>query len=79
VTLSLRVKSVTWEAPNILSYDLRPAQDAQLPPFTAGAHIDLALPSGLMRSYSLVNSQSERVAAARSGYMTTCERATSWR
>jgi vanillate O-demethylase ferredoxin subunit len=60
VTRVLRVKSVTWEAPNILSYELAPLDGAELPPFTAGAHIDLILPVGLTRSYSLVNSQVER-------------------
>jgi ferredoxin-NADP reductase len=60
VTLSLRVKSVTWETPGICSYELRPLEGMELPPFTAGAHIDLSLPNGLTRSYSLVNSQSER-------------------
>ena len=60
MTLSLRIKSVGWEAPNILSYDLRPLESRELPPFTAGAHVDLTLPNGLVRSYSLVNPQSER-------------------
>ncbi len=57
---SLYIKSVTWEAPHILSYELRPLESVELPPFTAGAHIDLVLPNGLTRSYSLVNSQNER-------------------
>lgn len=60
VTRVLRVKSVTWEAPNILSYELIPLDDEELPPFTAGAHIDLILPAGITRSYSLLNSQLER-------------------
>lgn len=60
VTLQLRIKSVTWEAPSIVSYDLRPLEGGKLPPFTAGAHIDLALPNGLVRSYSLLNAQAER-------------------
>ena len=60
MTLSLRVKSVTWETPSIRSYELRPLEGMELPPFTAGAHIDLSLPNGLTRSYSLVNSQTER-------------------
>jgi tetrachlorobenzoquinone reductase len=58
--MKLRVRSVTWEAPNILSYELRALEGGELPPFTAGAHIDLTLPSGLVRSYSLVNAQAER-------------------
>jgi tetrachlorobenzoquinone reductase len=58
--LRLRIKSATWEAPNIVSYDLRPVEGGDVPPFTAGAHIDLTLANGLVRSYSLVNPQAER-------------------
>lgn len=58
--LQLRVKAITWEAPNILSYELRPPHGGELPPFTAGAHIDLHLGNGLIRSYSLLNPQTER-------------------
>ena len=58
--LRLRIKSATWEAQNIVSYDLRAPEGGDLPPFTAGAHIDLTLPNGFVRSYSLVNPQSER-------------------
>ena len=58
--LQLRIKSAVWEAPNILSYELRSTDGKDLPPFTAGAHIDIKLGNGLVRSYSLVNPQSER-------------------
>lgn len=60
MTLRMRVKSASWEAPNILSYELWSEDGGELPPFTAGAHIDLNLPNGLVRSYSLLNSQAER-------------------
>lgn len=59
-TFAVRVKAVAWEAQGILSYDLRPFGGRELPPFTAGAHIDLLLPGGMVRSYSLVNPQEER-------------------
>lgn len=45
----------------ILSFDLRPRPGAAaLPPFTAGAHVDVHLPDLQTRSYSLLNDQSER-------------------
>jgi tetrachlorobenzoquinone reductase len=58
--LLVRVKSVTYEAERIHSYELRPRDGGELPPFAAGAHIDLKLPNGMSRSYSLVNPQGER-------------------
>lgn len=60
VELLLRVNATTWEAPNILSYELRSLDGGELPPFSAGAHIDLHLGNGLIRSYSLLNSEAER-------------------
>jgi ferredoxin-NADP reductase len=59
-TIPVRIRSVTLEAESILSYELRAIDGTVLPPFTAGAHIDLHLPNGLIRSYSLLNSQEER-------------------
>ena len=60
MSLQVRVKSATWEAPGIVSFELRALDGGELPAFTAGAHVDLSLPNGLVRSYSLVNPQSER-------------------
>ena len=54
------VKSVTYEAERINAYDLRPVAQGALPAFTAGAHIDLHLPNGATRSYSLINAEGER-------------------
>jgi vanillate O-demethylase ferredoxin subunit len=60
-TVQVRVKSITWEADGILSFDLRPMPPRrELPPFTAGAHVDVHLANGLIRSYSLLNAQDER-------------------
>ncbi len=59
-TLQVRVKSVTYEAERINSYELRPLEGGELPPFTAGAHIDVRLHNGFTRSYSLTNPQGER-------------------
>jgi vanillate O-demethylase ferredoxin subunit len=58
--LQVRVKSISWEAEGILAFDLRPEPPLRiLPAFTAGAHIDLHLPNGLIRSYSLLNAPHE--------------------
>jgi ferredoxin-NADP reductase len=54
-----RVHSITWAAEGICIFELRPLSGGTLPPHTAGAHIDLHLPNGLVRSYSLVNPQGE--------------------
>lgn len=59
--LRLRVHSVTWEAEGVFSYELRDPERAALPAFTAGAHVDLHLSNGMVRSYSLVNGQDERL------------------
>lgn len=54
------VKSVTPEAEGIKSWEFGRADGGDLPAFTAGSHIDLLLPNGLVRSYSLCNSQDDR-------------------
>ncbi|GAB3626257.1 ferredoxin [Pandoraea terrae] len=64
-TLSAMVRTLRYEAEGIMSIELVPNDDTNasaqpaFPPFTPGAHIDLHLPSGLVRSYSLVNAPHE--------------------
>ena len=43
------------EAQDIASFELARADGGALPPFSAGSHIDVHLPIGLVRQYSLVN------------------------
>lgn len=59
-TLQARLHSIEWLAPDIHGFDLRPVDEAAWPAATAGSHIDLHLPNGLVRSYSLVNAPGER-------------------
>lgn len=59
-TLDARVRTIRHEAARVLSIELVPVQGTAFPPFTPGAHIDLHLPNGITRSYSLVNSPDER-------------------
>ena len=58
--IEVRVKSIVWEAPGIHSYELVPLSQTQLPAFSAGAHIDIILPNGMTRQYSLHSSPEER-------------------
>jgi ferredoxin-NADP reductase len=55
-TLTAFVHTLRFEAEGIISVELRPHGDQVFPTFAAGAHIDLHLPNGLVRSYSLLNS-----------------------
>lgn len=54
-SLTLRVHSITYEASDVRSFELRDPSGAALPAFTAGAHLDLRLPGGIERSYSLID------------------------
>ena len=58
--MQVRVKRISFEADDINSYELVNPDGSDLAPFTAGSHIDLHLPNGMIRSYSLVNDQGER-------------------
>jgi vanillate O-demethylase ferredoxin subunit len=58
--IQVRVKRISYEAENINSYELVAPGGGDLEPFTAGCHIDLHLPNGMIRSYSLLNHQRER-------------------
>jgi vanillate O-demethylase ferredoxin subunit len=56
----LRIHAISYGAEGVLMFDLRAPQRAKLPPFTPGAHIDVHMPEGMVRSYSLLNDAGER-------------------
>jgi phthalate 4,5-dioxygenase reductase subunit len=58
--MPLRVTRNEKIADGIHLLEFRAADNAVLPPFTAGAHIALQTPSGLTRKYSLCNDPAER-------------------
>ena len=58
-TLQVRVVQKRVEAEGIASYELARLDGAALPPFSAGSHIDVHLPGGLVRQYSLCNASHE--------------------
>jgi len=54
--LNAILHAAEWLADGIIGFDFRPADGAAWPTPTAGAHVDVHLPNGLVRSYSLTNS-----------------------
>lgn len=50
------LSAVSFEAKDVVSLHLTPASQTPFPAFEPGAHIDLRLGNGLVRSYSLLNS-----------------------
>mgnify|MGYP001177541289 FL=1 len=53
--IKVLVKSIGCEAKDIKTFELVDASGSALPQFTAGAYVDVKLPGGLMRQYSLCN------------------------
>ncbi len=58
-TLSVRVARKTKEALDICGFELVDAAGGPLPSFSAGSHVDVHLPNGLTRQYSLCNDPAE--------------------
>lgn len=58
-TLALKVARKRTEAENVQSFELVDPAGKALPPFTAGSHIDVHVPGGKIRQYSLCNSAAE--------------------
>ena len=58
--LKLRVVELVAEAEGVVVVELRDPAGGELPAFTAGAHIELHLPDGLVRQFSLCNAPGER-------------------
>jgi vanillate monooxygenase ferredoxin subunit len=58
-TLRLRVRRIDSETADIRTYELVPPPSARLPPFEAGAHLDVQVPGGEVRQYSLCNDPQE--------------------
>jgi vanillate O-demethylase ferredoxin subunit len=59
VTRPVRIASKRGEALDICSFELVDLQGLPLPPFSAGSHVDVHLPDGTVRQYSLCNDPRE--------------------
>jgi ferredoxin-NADP reductase len=51
--IEARLHRLTWEAPGVLSLEFIRPDSAAFPAWTPGAHIDVTLPNGVTRPYSL--------------------------
>lgn len=58
-TLQVRVARKAVEALDICSFELVPLDGRRLPAFSAGSHVDVHLPNGMIRQYSLCNDATE--------------------
>ena len=58
--LRVRVRSITYQADWINAYEVVDSDNKDLPPFTAGSHIDIYFRDGRIRQYSLCNDPAER-------------------
>ena len=58
-TLLVRLQSITYEAKDVSLFEFMPLHGQKLKAFSAGSHIDIHLPNGLIRQYSLCNSPLE--------------------
>ncbi|MGE0314091.1 MAG: 2Fe-2S iron-sulfur cluster-binding protein [Lautropia sp.] len=57
--VAARVQAIRYEAKGIVSVELVPLESGAFHSFTAGSHVDLHLPNGVVRSYSLCNPAGE--------------------
>lgn len=58
--ITVRVAKKITEAQDVAVFELADANGADLPPFSAGSHIDVEIKPGLLRQYSLCNNPRER-------------------
>ena len=59
-TLRLQVRAIRLQAERTHAFELASPDGALLPPVLAGAHVDVQLPGGLTRSYSLAGDPQDR-------------------
>lgn len=59
MNLQVQVRRIVQETPEVRSFELASVGKESLPAFSAGAHIDVHLPGGIVRQYSLCNGPSD--------------------
>jgi vanillate O-demethylase ferredoxin subunit len=58
--IAMRLTAISYATDQIHLYEFRPVSGGPVPSFTAGAHVDLHLPNGLVRQYSIASPQDRR-------------------
>lgn len=58
-TIKARIEQIKYECEGIISLELIPVNQNSFPSFSAGSHIDIKLPNGHTRSYSLTNAPNQ--------------------
>ena len=58
--VAMRLTTIGYAAEQVHLYEFRPVSGGPVRRFTAGAHVDLYLPNGLVRQYSIANGEEER-------------------
>ena len=59
-TIPVMIERVTRQAERVVSLDLVACDGADLPPFAAGAHIDVYVATGIVRQYSICSDPADR-------------------
>jgi tetrachlorobenzoquinone reductase len=59
MTMDMRLTAIRYAAQDINLYEFRSPDGAALPPVEPGSHVDLHLPNGMMRQYSLVTADGD--------------------
>ncbi len=59
-SLTVLVADIRAEAKDVITLEFRAIAGGELPAFTPGAHLDVHLPNGVVRNYSLTNDWRER-------------------
>ncbi len=58
--IPVRIVRVETIADGIVLFEMRPKGGEELPPFTPGSHINVRVPNGLLRKYSLCSNPADR-------------------
>jgi len=58
-SIEMRLTAIVYGGEGTNLFEFRTLDGADVPPFTAGAHVDVNLPNGTIRQYSIASSQTD--------------------